>query len=137
MRDSIGKVSGESNQDITLRHARRLVIHKTTEHFEYALPSNLKFWISPQASSKNDPVLFDSQMNSNAPVAFALGGRWRLSMLESNLLDVVCIKGGDVSAVPDHTRPAIGFPLRPRKPNETFEQYKAGLEEAYRAALRK
>ena len=121
---SLSKKSVKPNREILLGRVRRLVIHKAGEAHEYALPSNLRVKTSPQA-------------NRSEPYMLMLGGQWRISMMESNYLDVACVKGGDLPVVVDHTKPPLGFPLRPRKSDETFEQYKASIEEIYRAALTK
>jgi len=104
----------EPNREASLGCAQRLVIHEVGEDFEYALPLSLTYWAAPYSTNSD-----------GHPYAFTLGGQWRLSILESNLLEVKCIQGGDISGPADATKPPLGFPLRPRNPIETFKQYRA------------
>jgi hypothetical protein len=102
----------EPSREASLGCAQRLVIHEADGEFEYVLPLSLTFWAAPPT-------------NSYAwPYAFTVGGRWQLSITESNLLEVKGL-GGAVISGPADRKPPLGFPLRPRSPNETFDQYKA------------
>lgn len=102
-----------SGSEVHLGRTKRLEIHKSGEILEYALPSNLHFWTPP---------------NAGRPYTSALGGECRISVVESGYLAFISSKGATVGSLPDHTKPPLGFPMRPRKPAEPLEHYRAEIE---------
>lgn len=104
------------NGEIFLKHAERLVLQKRGDTFEFALPSNLRFRTS-------------SQSNRSELSQLAMGGQWRIAVGDSNGLEFINGEGSTMSAYADNTKPPLGFPIRPRGSEETFEQYKAKLDE--------
>lgn len=104
------------NEEVCLKHARRLTLQKRNDTFEYALPSNLRFRTT-------------SQSNRSEPYQLALGGLWRITVGVTNELEFISGEGSTKSAYADYTKAPLGFPIRPRESGETFEHYKAKMDE--------
>ncbi len=105
------------------RH-RRFVVHTATQAREYVVPGVLDV---PRTPTKSAPA-YESMIN----------GRWRLIVTEAATLGITFLGGGSVQEpIPDFTKPPLLFPLRPRKPSETFEQYQADLHARTRSTLLK
>ena len=103
---------------------RRIVVHTSTESREYGVPGVLDV---PRTATKSAPR-YESMIN----------GKWRLIVTEAATLGISFIGGGTVhEPVPDFTKSPLLFPLRPRKPSETFEEYQAELHARTRSTLLK
>jgi hypothetical protein len=125
--DSNGKVLDKRSlapaKEIKVGSVRRVLVHIDEIDREYALPSVLRV----RAIEKGSAVQYVGM----------LGGKWRLTIKKSEQLEIACIQGGDVGQAVDLTTSPLGFPLLPRRSNETFEQYKARLDSHEQAILRK
>lgn len=123
---SKGKSSGsktvEPQHEIPLRGNRRIVVHTAREAREYALPAILYVPTKPGATKKYESMI---------------SGKWRVVVTEVSNLNITYHGGGTVEEMPDYTKPPLLFPLRPRKPSETFEQYENALRQHKREALLK
>lgn len=108
--------------EVAVGEVCRVVIHVGKNSREYSLPEMLYVRPLPQTTNKAYGAM--------------LGGKWRLSIKDSELLEIACVEGGAVQMMPDLTKPPLGFPLRPRKANETFEQYQATLAEQDKILLK-
>src|SRR5215471_8798347 len=87
-------------REVNLGHARRLEVHKSSERFEYALPSNPEFWTPPN--------------KGGSPYISGLGGQCYIAIDQSGYLAFISLKGSMIVASPDESKPPLGFPVRPR-----------------------
>ncbi|MGC3991240.1 MAG: hypothetical protein QM796_16485 [Chthoniobacteraceae bacterium] len=102
----------------------RFVVHTNTQAREYVVPTILDV---PRTPIKSAPA-YEPMVN----------GKWRLIVTEASTLGIAFLGGGTVQEpIPNFTKPPLLFPLRARRPSETFEHYQADLHARVHSTLAK